>query len=273
MVDRFQPDPNRLNRVVTKAGAEGKEYNARLIQRAQSNLGTLMDLLPSNFTSTVQGPNYTNELKAVAVEISKIELALEDIDSDSGFNNTRTDFLYSIIGYLVFLNGRLPTTTFDDVEFKRFLLSVIKIYFQGSIPTSMREGVNLFVSKGVTVTENFLLVRQGASGLDISDQFGFQIDLQGSGLPVDVFGVDSNIRLILDIIRPAHTLFRIRYIFHDQYNPNSDKGGKILDAMRWRMSSYYYEDFRVYTAGLKDRDRLGVKVNQAVSGEDHSKDF
>lgn len=273
MAQRFTFDPNRLNYIVTQPGAEGKEYNQRLVQRAQATLGSLLNLLPSNYISTIEGPNYTIELKAVAVEIAKIELALEDIDADSGYNNTRTDFLYSIIGYLVFLNGRLPTTTFDDVEYKRFLLSVIKIYFQGSIPASIREGVELFLSTGVAVTENFLLVRQGASGLDISDQFGFQINLEGSGLPVDVFGVDSNIRLILDIIRPAHTLFRIRYIFRDKYTPNQDAGGKILDAMRWRMANYYYEDFRIYPDGVRDRDRLGVKVNMMVTDENHSKDF
>lgn len=267
---RFEFDPTRVNYTIQQ---QGKEYNVRLARRAQATFSTLLNLLPGNYVSSVQGPNYTIEIKAVAVEIAKIELALEDIDSDSGFNNTRSDFIYSIIGYLVFLNGRLPETQFDDVEFKRFLLSVIKIYFQGSIPTSIREGVSLFTSENVTVTENFLLIRQGASGYDISDQFGFQIDLDGSSLPTNVFALDANIRLILDIIRPAHTLYRIRYIFRDTYQPNQDGAGRILDAYRWKMSTYYYEDFRIYSGGIKDRDRLGVKVNQLVSDEDHSDDF
>jgi len=267
---RFVRDPNRVNFTLAQSG---KEYQSRLVTRAQATITTLLNLLPSNYISTVQGPNYTNELKAIAVEIAKIELALEDIDSDMGYNNTRSDFIYSIIGYLVFLNGRLPATTFDDEEFRRFLLSVIKIYFQGSIPTSIREGIALFTSDQVTVTENFLLVRQGASGYDISDQFGFQIDLEGSALPENVFGVDSNIRLVLDIIRPAHTLFRIRYIFRDRYEPNKDGAGRVLDEYRWRMANYYYEDFRVYSDGVKNRDRLGVKVNQTVTDENHSDDF
>lgn len=255
---------------------KGKEYNLRLVQRAQAIFTNLLNLLPSNYISTVQGPNYTNEIKAVAVELARLELALEDVEYDSDFKNTRSDFLYSIIGYMVFLNGKLPKTSFDDVDFKNFLLNVIRIYFQGSVPGSMRDGVKLFISEGVTVTENFLLVRAGASGLDISDQFGFQIDIEsigGAGFPPDLFLVDSNIRLILDIIRPAHTLFRIRYIFNDDFTPNEDQGGKILDASRWRLANYYYEDFRVYPDGLKDRDRLGVKVNTAVAGEDHSMDF
>lgn len=268
---RFVKDSERLNSTIVQ---EGKEYQLRLAQRAQSVFTNLLNLLPSNYTSTIQGPNYTNEMKAVAVELARLELALEDVEFDSDFKNTRSEFVYNLIGYLVFLNGKLPTTAFDDQEFKTFLLNVIKIYFQGSVPGGMRDGVQLFVGENVTVTENFLLLRQGASGLDISDQFGFQISIDAlSGFPSDVFTLDSNIRLILDILRPAHTLFRIRYIFRDTYTPNSDTSGKILDASRWRLANYYYDDLRVYPRGLKDRDRLGVKVNQKVVAEDHSMDF
>jgi hypothetical protein len=87
-----------------------------------------------------------------------------------------------------------------------------------------------------------------------------------------VFNADSAIRQILDLVRPAHTLYRIRYIFTDKYIPN-DTIGKILDAMRWRMGIYYYDDFRSYWTGIRDRDRLGKKVNQCVTGELHSDDF
>lgn len=268
---RLVNDSTRLNHTVEQ---RGKEFNLRLAQRAQSIFTNLLNLLPSNYISTIQGPNYTQEMKAVAVELAKLELALEDVDFDGDFRNTRSDFLYSLIGYLVFLNGKLPTTSFDDQEFKQFLLNVIRIYFQGSVPASMRDGVQLFVGNGVTVTENFLLVRAGASGLDISDQFGFQIDIDTTGgFPSDVFTLDRNIRLILDILRPAHTLFRIRYVFNDDYTPNEDTTGKVIDAMRWRLANYYYDDFRVYPRGLKDRDRLGVKTNQRVVSEDHSMDF
>jgi hypothetical protein len=269
---RFVTDPDTLNFTIHQ---QGKEYQLRLTNRSQVIFSNLMNLLPSSYISTVQGPNYTLELKAVSVEVARIELALEDVSLDSDFTKARSDFIYSMIGYMVFLNGKLPSTTFDDQEFKTFLLNVIRIYFQGSIPAALQEGVQLFISEGVTITENYLLIRQGASGYDISDQFGFQISIDSidSGFPPDVFSIDSNILLILNILRPAHTLFRIRYVFRDPYIPNEDEGGKILDSFRCNLSNYYYEDFRVFTQGLRDRDRLGVKVNQQVVGEDHSGDF
>lgn len=267
---RFVRDPNQQNFTIEQ---KGKEFNLRLVARANSIFATLLGLLPSNYVSTIQGPNYTNELKAVAVELARIELALEDINDDRSFPTTRSDFLYSIAGYLLLLNGRIPSHTFDDVEFRNFLLNLVRIYFQGSIPKSMGDAAALFYSGDIRVTENFILLREGASGLDISDQFGFSIDIYTAGVfPPDVFALDAGTRILLDIIRPAHTLFRIRYIFTDQYLPNGALG-KILDASKWKLSTYFYEDFNAYWQGIQNKDPLGKKVNQGVIEEDHSDDF
>lgn len=270
---RFDTSPFRVNFTVSQTG---REYNLRLQQRAQAIFTTLLNLLPSNYISAIQGPNYTLEMKAVAVELARIELAIEDVDSDRSITTTRSDFLYSIIGYLIFLNGRLPQMEFSDEEFRQFLINLTRIYFQGSIPKSISDLTSLLLSGDVRVTENFLLVRQGASGLDISDQFGFNIDVvvpQGGQFPPNMFQVDSTLRMLLDIIRPAHTLFRIRYIFSDTFTPNTDTTGKIIDSMRWSLSMYEYDDLRSYWNGIRRRDRLGAKVNQVVVAEDHSKDF
>lgn len=267
---RFTLDTARVNFSVVP---RGREYNLRVLQRAQSIFSNLLNLLPSNYISAIQGPNYTVELKAVAVELAKIELALEDIDLDRDNTRTRSEFLYSIIGYMVFLNGRLPALEFDDGEFRQFLLNLIRIYFQGSIPKSIQDATGLFLDGGYEVLENFLLTRAHASGLDISDQFGFQITVDTGGVfPIDIFDIEQSLRVILDVIRPAHTLFRIRYLFTDTYNPN-EPGGQIIDAMRWRLASYYYEDYRSYWRGIRDRDRLGRKESFAVTDEDHSEDF
>jgi hypothetical protein len=233
----------------------------------------LLDLLPSSYISTVEGPSYTVEIKSVSLELARLELALEDVKFDIDFQTTRTDFLYTLIGYMVFMNGQLPNTNYDDEQFRNFLLSVIGIYFEGSIPRALLEGVQLFFTGATTLTENFLLARFPASGLDISDEFGFQIDVTDttSGFPADTFNLESNVRLILDIIRPAHTLFRIRYLFTDHYNPNGGLG--ILDVERSNLASYHYEDLRVYPHGLLDQDRLGRKVNQLVLAENHTGDF
>ena len=274
---RFKFDNVRLNYTIQQSG---KEYNLRLLQRSQTLFSTLLNLLPSSYISAVQGPNYTIALKAVAVELARIELALEDVNFDFNFAapnqaQTRADFLYSIIGYLALVNGKIPPLQWDDASFRKFLVNLIRIYFQGSIPKSMADAVSLFFSGNVQVTEDFLFVRAGAAGYDISDEFTFQIDitaLPGGGFPPDVFANDSGTRIILDLVRPAHTLFRIRYLFTDTYIPN-DTLQKILDAVRMSLDAYYYDDFRSYWVGIRNRDRLGRKTNALVTAEDHSADF
>jgi len=264
---RFVIDGSRLNFNIQR---QGKEYELRVLQRAQTVFSTLLGLLPSNYTSTIQGPNYTNELKAMAVELAKIELALEDVSFDQEYSHTRSEFLYSIVGYLCFLNNKIPNLSYSDEDFRTFLLNLIGIYFQGSIPKSIEGAVGLLITEEFETLENFLLQREGVAGLDISDQFGFQIVIETNNqFPPGIFDFQSSLRIILDIVRPAHTLYTIRYIFKDEYLP----GGSILDSMRWDMWSYYYEDYRKYYNGILDRDRLGVKENIEVLGEDHSADF
>lgn len=262
---RFVTDPSRLNFTVQQSG---REYNLRLAERSQSIFSQLLDLLPSNYISSIEGPNYTVELKAVAVELSRLELALEDVYQDNGFETTRSDFLYTIVGYFVFLNGKLPEMEFSDTEFRNVLTNLIRIYFQGSIPKSMSDVVGLFATGDISVSENFLVIRTGSTVFDISDQFGFDVDINIplDGPVPDFFAADKIIRQILDVVRPAHTLYRIRYIFRDKYVP---PGGAIGDAMRWALSNYYYDDFRSYWEGLRDKDRLGAKANSRVTGEIH----
>lgn len=263
---RFTIDASRLNFSVER---RGKEYNVRLLQRAQAIFSTLLRLLPSNYTSTVQGPQYTIELKAVAVELAKIELSLEDVNMDVDFSRTRSEFLYSVVGYLCFLNNRLPSLEFDDEEFRQFLLNLIRIYFKGSVPAAIRDAVALFLKTDFKILENFLLIREGSAGLDISDQFGFQIDIgTGNEFPPGVFDLQSSIRVILDIVRPAHTLFQIRFVFTDTYVP-SDPSHSVKDEMWWALKGYHYDDFRSYWGGERDLNRLGRKENRAVVGESH----
>lgn len=267
---RMTVDLNRLNFTIQPVG---QEYQQRLVLRASVIFKTLLGLLPSIWVSTVQGPNYTVELKAMAVELAKIELALEDVNGDLSFDATRTEFLYSIIGYLVFLGGKVPASlASDDVELRKLMIALISIYFQGSTPTALRDVVDLVMTQPFEFRENFLLVRQGVSGLDISDQWGFQVVVEGNQFPPDLFNLQQALKTILDITRPAHTLYTIRYIFADGYNPNEPEG-KVLDAMKWRMANYYYDDFRSYWGGVAGQDRLGRKTNWSVLAEDHSEDF
>ena len=204
----------------------------------------------------------------MSVELARLRLALGDVQSDISFENTRTEFIYQILTSVLFPDDA-PETNFGDVDFRAFLLKVLAIYFKGSVPTSIKEAVELFTDGKVTVYENFELAKNPATGLDISDQFGFQVDIKIlPGMSLDTFLADKNIRLLLNIIRPAHTLFRIRYILEDKYD-----SGLLNDSMKWALSIYHYDDFKRYFEGVYHVDALGVRRPIFVSLENHTTCF
>jgi hypothetical protein len=257
-------------RVNFSAIEAGEEYLNRLDEEAVRNFQIFLQLLSSYWQSTIDGPNYTREIKAMSIELARLSLALGDVQSDIAFDQTRTEFIYQILTSVLFPDGA-PETGLGDRDFRDFLLKILKIYFKGSIPSSIKEAVELFTDGQVTVYENSELAKNPATGLDVSDQFGFQVDIKIlAGMSLDTFLADKNIRLLLNIIRPAHTLFNIRYIIEDKYNPN---GELLVDQMKWALSSYNYDDFRRYFEGVFHVDTLGVRRPIFVNREIHTSSF
>jgi hypothetical protein len=261
-VPRFVQPRDRQNFVL---GDRGLEYERRLSDRAHGVFASLLQLLPSNYTSTVEGPNYTAELKAIAVEVAHLELSLEDVDRDRDYEKTRSEFLQSMVGYLVCLS-RKPELDFDDAEFRHFILSILGFFFEGAVPKGMVSATELFTDGAVKLTEYFKLA--GTPGIDISDQHTFTLEVDASsGFPIDVFRADSSVRALLDILRPAHTIYRFRYVFTDVYDEDDIRAS---DEVRYRLSIYHYDDVRAFFQGVAGKSRLGKKSNQQIFAEDHT---
>jgi hypothetical protein len=240
---------------------DGKAYNAQVAEETDAVLKDLFAYLPSFYLSSIPSTNYGIELKAFATEVAKIKVLLDSISADTAFRSTRSEFLYSIVGHLIFLNGNLPKVSWSDAELRNFLIAIITIYFQGSTPASISQGIELFTNYGVSIVENY---QSTESSYDISDQFTFDIvfEISGNSLPQDFISLDNNIKLIVGIIKPAHTLFRLKYIFSD----NVDVINTITDNyMHWDMNEYRYDDVRKNWRGQPGHSRLGVNTPVAVS--------
>ena len=179
---RFQYDPARLNYTLQQ---NGREYNLRLSQRSQAIFNTLMHLLPSNWISTVKGPNYSVELSAVATELARLELALQDINTDEYFATVRSDFLYQVVGYMLF-NGQLPKLDYSDTEFRKFFIALISIYFQGAVPVAIEDAAKLLAFLGRAVQKLALRSRQHLQFLKQLIHVGFNRcpDVEGVGLTI-----------------------------------------------------------------------------------------
>lgn len=274
-------------RVSFDAYEEGEQYRARLVEEANRNFQVFLTLLSSYWQSTIDGPNYAREIKSMSLELARIRLALEDVRTDTYYSATRSEFLYQVLSSMLFPGkigqmGRgkddpAPDPRLPDRELRQFLLNVLKIYFKGSVPSSMTDAVDLFVNGKIRLTEAFLEARKPGSGFDISDQHAFIIDvILDSPSSTDVILADRNIRILLGIVRPSHTLVRLKYVLEDEWlgqsdpDPNANKPNKILDHLRWSMSTYGYEDFRKFVDGVFGVDPFGFKKPKSVVGEPHS---
>jgi len=269
----------RLNQNIFESG---EEFSNRLLIESTREFQILLFLLSSYFTSKIDGPNYARELKAMAIALAHIRLDLGDIQNDTYYATTREEYMYQVITSVVFpQRSGPPDLQRSDVEFRDFLQAIIAIYFKGSIPDSIEKAVELITGGTVIIRENYLEARKPGSGFDISDEFGFTVDvfLQNPG-SLNTFLADKNIRILLDIIRPAHTLYKVGYILQDNYIGQKDNPAqlsmspsKVMDSFTFNLSNYGYEDFRKFVEGVKRIDPLGTKMAVDVVGEDHSMDF
>lgn len=260
---------------------KGEEYQNRLNLESEANFQTFLALLSSYFQSTIDGPNYARELKAMSIALAKLRLSLESIRSDTFYDQTRADFLFQTVTSVVFPKGA-PDTELGDLDFRDFLLQIIKIYFQGSIPLSMQQAVELFTGQATVIEREAYAEERNnpASGYDISDEFVFAFDIiLPSAGSIDVMMADQNIRAVLDIIRPAHTLYKLKYILQDAYVGQNNPGigptinSKMADAFSFVISNYGYEDFRKFVDGVAGVDPLGSKKAIPVVGEVHTGDL
>lgn len=261
-------------KIFSQKGREGKTYRLRLLSKTLEVEKDLRNILPSNYLSSITGPNYTIALRAYAIEFARIRLAIEDLQNDSYFASTtygsdRADLAYQKLGSLLALDKDLKLSIFSSQEFCQFVLSLVEIFFGGSTPANIKSGIETFVGESnvVTISENFLDARDPFSAYDISDQFGFRVDFELTDNISQHFQ-DINIKLdfLLKLIKPAHTLFLLRFIFTDLIEFLLEADDTVLSENMW---DHTYDDLRVYWEGVSGRDRLGVNTPISVT-EDFS---
>lgn len=268
-------------RVNTNAYESGELYLSELQNETEKNFAILLSLLSSYWKSTVDGPNYARSLKAIAIALSQIRLSLNNIYTDSNYTYTRSEYLYQVLTNLMFPK-EAPNLESNDSDFREFLNNLIPLYFAGSVPDSIKSGIALLTGGEIKIYQMYEEAQKPGSGYDISDQFMFGIDvILDSPGQTNTLLSDRNIRILLQILRPAHTLYKIKFILKEEYTGNQTvptqgqpyQPNKILDNPIYNISDYSYEDFRRFNLGVKEIDDLGRKTAKFIEAEDHSADF
>lgn len=243
-----------LTKVNFNAFETGEEYLKRLQTDSAINFKLLLSLLSSYWKSSVDGPNYARELKAIAIELARVRIILEETLRDNDFTSTRGEFLYQTLASLLLPGSEKVDTVDNDVDFRVFLNKLLSIYYSGSTLPSVQAACDLVIGKKVKVIEG---------GNDIDD-FQFDINiLMEDPSEVDQIKSDKTLRVILALIKPAHNLFRIKYILLDEYlgssseNTGAQAQKKISDVLSVYVNTHDYEDFRYFSRGIEGIDERG----------------
>lgn len=245
--------PSLTNQNPSPTSGTGQEYLNCVQEWTDRIMSVFLKILPSNYASQVNGPFYSIQFQAGAEELAKYICTSLEVFYDHDYDFTRPEYLFQILGALVFPDQSEGVPQIDgDVSYRTFLKRMVELLLQGATPQTQQEGASLLVDSN-TVVE---IIERSIAGRDtpgsawgFDDQFIFEVNMitdDGAGMPADPFTLQENIRLILQALKPAHTLYEYRHLFKETLGPI------FSDQLSWDLTNYYYEDFRKYCLGIKE---------------------
>lgn len=252
-------DKNLLPALLTQNPAPvekiGQDHKDKVRGQVDRIMQVFLQLLPSNYVSQVQGPFYTMQFQAAAERIAEFQITAQEAWSDRDYDFTRPEFLFQILGSLVFPDATTDgyPTLKGDLTYRAFLKRMVELLLQGSTLKTVEEGLDLLSDADFEIIERSLAARRtpnSAWGLD--DQFTFEINVTETTadgqqtFPEEPFILSENVRIVLRALKPAHTLYDYRHLFRETF------GQLFADTWSFTWSNYYYEDFRKFCCGAKN---------------------
>lgn len=253
----------------------GQDFISKVRTQTEAILAQFAKVLPSNYVSQVTGPFYTLQFQAAAEQIATLQVKADEVFADSDYDFTRPEFLWEILGALVFpeASGRNDTPIVDGVvAYRTFLKQMVLLLLRGATKSSVQTGAGLLTEAEVTVIERFLGAREPGSEWTIDDQFTFDVLVEtngGTAFPTNPFTLEGNVALILDALKPAHTLYTYSFLFREVFGPLFDDTN-----MSWELSEYFYDDLRKFCYGAKEiTGTAGVTLAGRTTFSDATRSF
>lgn len=246
----------------------GQQGARRLRDITNAILRAFQQVLPSNYVSEIPGPYYILQYQAIAEQMAKVQLALEDVGLESDVDFARPEFLWQMIGTLVFPDPRqsprgIPEVS-GDLTYREFLRRMILLLLQGATKEAVQEGLTLLTEAVVEVIAKVDFSHRAISAWGFGEQHEFEINVLcqtvftdpatgdlvvgeiGTGFPVDPFRVLRNNLRILRALKPAKAVFEYRHLFLDAF------GDLFTDQPFFELDPWHYEDFRKFCCGMKE---------------------
>lgn len=287
-------NPAPLN---TELGVTQERVKTEIVE---SILSVFSELLPSNYVSGVRGPFYTLQYQAAAESLADLQMAVQEVFADSIFDLTRPEFLFQLLGSLVFPDGEqrgVPVVD-GDVSYRSFLHRILLLMLEGSTPENIAAAAQAVYGDDALITVREPGLGEAAAESD-RFRFGVEVTYQDGTLspfrlfntgeilpegiettegelievPNDIFPPDvaqslRNAQIVLGALKPAHTVFEIRHVFREFF------GIIFAEESFSALTQYEYEDFRRYCRGRRELyGGEGVTLARRNLFQDNTRDF
>jgi len=170
--------PSNVQENPSLAVGEDQAFLVAVDEQVQTIMSFFFAVLPSNYTSQINGPFYTMQFQAAAEQIARIQVQASEIFADSEYDFTRPEFLYQILGVLVFpdvVTDGFPTLP-SDIALRKFLKDMTGILLQGATKSAIYEALKLLTSADVQIIEKAIEARSTpGTAYTLADQFEFEI--------------------------------------------------------------------------------------------------
>lgn len=273
-VDTKNPFKTGLTQNPSPIGEDSHEFEKKVQEEAEFLMRRFLQLLPSNYVSQKTGPFYTLQYKAICEALARVQVSAQQMALDTSFQFTRSEMLWQVLGSMVFPkvtdNLLQPPIVANDISYRDFLQRMVVLLLKGSTKASVEEGAGLLTEAEVTVIEKSVAayIENSAWGLD--DQYTFEVNVEKNGgteFPNGVFDLQYNVLVILDALKPAHTLFEYRHVFKEMF------GAVFQEEMFLQQDIYHYADFRKFCLGVKNIIGTGNVLDNRLFFSDPSVSF
>ena len=159
---------------------EGQAFQNAVSIQVESIMSFFFGVLPSNYVSSVKGPFYTMQFQAAAEEIARIQVCASEILSDYDLDFTRPEFLYQILGAMVFPDAiKEGTVSIEgDIQHREFIRNMIQVLLKGATPEAVRDGISLLTDATLEIIEKSIAMRETKGSVyTLDDQFEFELTL------------------------------------------------------------------------------------------------
>lgn len=263
--ERFLPFSVEQNPAPTRL--EGQDSENQIQDLTDSIMETFYRVLPSNYVSQINGPYYTTQFRALVESLARTQITAEQAALDGYIDFTRPEYLWQIIGTLVFPEARsnddIPVIP-GDVSYRTFLKRLIELLMQGAKLDVQEKGIELLTTAVVDVLAKVAFQRDPNTAWGFPEQFEFEINVSdrtvwtdpgtgdliegeiGTGFPELPFTLQKNVGIVLRALKPGHAIYDYRHLFLESY------GILFEGAVSFDFDTFYYEDFRKFCTGAKE---------------------